>query len=240
MDYGLTGLIVNGAAIPPPGVSLWNSAVSGNWSDPTRWTGGVPDAVGAGAVFSPSTGAALTITLDSPRTVGSLHFGNSGSSTAGCVLTGSRSNTLSLNNSGSGAPITVADGSHIFDAPLVLVDNLVVSGSGKLTFGSSSSIAETAGRHSLTMSGTGGTLVLSGSNSFTGGTAVTSGTLILASSAAVANATGLTVGTGTAAFGAAAVAPAADRPVGVPEPSTLVLLAAGAIGLLGYKWPRRE
>ena len=64
---------------------------------------------------------------------------------------------------------------------MILADNLVVTGSGTLDFSPSSSITETGGRHSLTMNGAGGTLVLSGSDDYTGGTTAASGTLIVTS-----------------------------------------------------------
>ena len=54
----------------------------------------------------------------------------------GYTLSGSGANTLTLNNSGSGATIAVANGSHAINAPVVLADNLTVSGSGTLAFGS--------------------------------------------------------------------------------------------------------
>jgi sugar lactone lactonase YvrE len=39
--------------VPEP--STWAPAVSGNWSDPTKWTGGVPGGVGATALFNVPT-----------------------------------------------------------------------------------------------------------------------------------------------------------------------------------------
>ena len=73
--------------------------------------------------------------------------------------------------------------------------NLVVSSSGSLTLGGNVSDGGLA--KSLTLDG-GGTLILSGTNSYGGGTEVNAGTLILASSSAIANGTSLTVGAGGA------------------------------------------
>ena len=137
--------------------SVWAAAVSGSWSKTSNWTGGVPDAAGAGAVIDVATSAALTITLDAPETVGTLVLGNSQSGSLGYTLLGSGSNTLTFDNSPSNTPITLAGGSHVIDAPVILADNLVVSGSGKLAFGESSSIA---GDHSLTLNGPEATLIL--------------------------------------------------------------------------------
>src|SRR5208337_669710 len=41
--------------------TIWASAVSGNWSDSTRWTGGVPSGDGAVAAINAPTSAALTV-----------------------------------------------------------------------------------------------------------------------------------------------------------------------------------
>ena len=79
---------------------------------------------------------------------------------------------MTLDNSGSGATISVSDGSHVIDAPLVFNDNVTVSNSGRLAFSSSSSITETNGSRSLTLTGP-GTLILSGSDTYRGGTTVT-------------------------------------------------------------------
>ena len=119
-------IVVDSVTVVPPASprASWASAVSGNWSDVRKWTGGVPNAAGAIAVFNASTTAALTITLDNPRTVGALQFGNSGGANVGYTLSGSGSDNLTLNNSGSGATIAITDGSHVINAPVVLADNL--------------------------------------------------------------------------------------------------------------------
>ena len=67
-----------------------------------------------------------------------------------------------------------------------------------------------------------GTLTLSGTNTFTGGTTVAGGTLILTNNEALADGSSLTVGD------ASAFAPAAV----VPEPGTIMLLAAGMMLLV--------
>ena len=220
---------------PLPAESIWAAAVSGSWSKAGNWTGGVPDATGAGAVINVATSAALTITLDAPQTVGTLLLGNSQSASLSYTLLGSGSNTLTFSNSGYGATITVANGSHVIDAPVVLADNLVVSGSGTLAFGSSNSIT---GGYALTMNGGGGTLILSGTDSYTGGTTVAGGTLYVTKSPALAAGSSLTVGGGgTFIFDPSLTAlPTADGQTSawatssaVPEPGTLALLLAGLV-----------
>jgi autotransporter-associated beta strand protein len=171
-------------AVQPPGppTHVWASAGSGNWSNSANWTVGVPNAITAVAAINAPTNVPLTVTLDIPVTIGTLTLGNSNSSSVGYTLSGSGANTLTLNNFGSGATITVSNGSHTINAAVVLADNLLVNGSGMLAFGSSSSIT---GGYSLTMSGTGGSLVLGGSNAYSGGTTINAGTLQAGSNSAL-------------------------------------------------------
>ncbi len=229
-------------------VDVWAKPFSGTWSTPDNWTTDVvPNVVGAAAVIDVSTTAALTITLDEPVIIGSLVLGNSDSTTVGYTLSGRADNTLTFSNSGNGATIAVTDGSHVIDAPVVLADNLVVSGSGMLAFGKSSSIVDYGNGYSLTMNGAGGTLILSGTDNYSGGTTVTAGTLILTSNTALPDGTSLTVGAGgTLIFDPSQVAAApitlsAASPTtqAVPESGTLALLITGLV--VGFAaWRRRK
>jgi autotransporter-associated beta strand protein len=209
----------------------------------------VPNGVGVGATFNVPTTAAVTVTLNTPVTLGSLQFGNSGSPRTGYVLSGSGSNTLTFNNSGNGATITVTDGTHAIDAPVVLAENLTVTTGGTnpwtLSFGTASSITDNGAGYSLTMSDTGGTLILSGSDSYTGGTFVEAGTLEITTAAALPAGTSFTVGAGGAfifdpmATAAPLAASAAGSVAPVPEPGTLVLLQAGAMLAAFAAWRQR-
>jgi fibronectin-binding autotransporter adhesin len=225
------------ARIPP---SVWTLAVSGNWSDSTKWTNGVPDADGAVAVIAASTSTALTISLDAPQTVGTLVLG-SGTPGVGYTLNGTASNTLTFSNLNNNAPaqISVNDGTHFIDAPVVLASDLVVTSTSStpwtLTFGTASSITDEGAGYSLTMSGTGGTLVLSGTDSYSGGTIVTAGTLIVTSPNAIADGSSLTVGDASQ-FSPVIPDMAASgiTPSPVPEPSTLALLTAAVCSAAVY------
>ncbi len=177
-SYTMPGYSVTTIALSAASPPNWSTAVSGSWSATGNWTGGVPNSVGAIAVINAATTTPLTITLDKPQTLGAMLLGNSGSTTVGYTLSGTGSNSLTLNNSGYGAMITVTSGTHGINAPVILADNLQVSGGNvgwTLSFGAAGSIT---GAHSLTMSGN-GTLVLAGQNTYTGGTTLAAGVVNL-------------------------------------------------------------
>ncbi len=177
-SYTMPGYSVNTIALSAAPASVWSTAASGNWSSTGNWTGGRPNAIGVVAAINASTTAAQTITLDAPETVGTLFLGNSGGTTVGYTLSGTGSNTLTLNNSGNGAVIAVSDGAHAINAPVVLADNLQVCGDNTgwtLSFGTAGIIS---GTYALNMSGN-GTLTLAGQNTYTGVTTLSSGVLNL-------------------------------------------------------------
>jgi hypothetical protein len=225
-----------------PATSSWVMPISGNWSDASKWTGGVPNAAQTTAVFSATTSAAVSIGIDEQVTLRGLQFGNAGTATTGYTLSGSGSNTLTLNNSGSDATIVVTDGTHFVNAPVVLDGNLLVTsggtGSWTVGFGAGSNISDNGAGYSLTMNGSGGKLVLSGTNSYTGGTFVESGTLVATNPLAIADGTNLTVGN-VAVFPAVIAldhkAPIGSLTTAVPEPGSFILVAAVATGLF-VRW----
>jgi len=242
LDYNYGGL--NEIALVGAAASIaWKDPVSGSWGASAKWEGGSVPPNGAAVVIDKPTTSDLTITLDGARTVGTLALG-SGAPTNGYILSGT--DTLTFDPS---ATITVTDGKHAIETPVALTSGLDVSGSGTLTFSGSIS-----GTGPLTMSGTGGTLILSGTGLYTGGTIVSAGLLAVTTSTALPDNQSLTVGaggtlifdpsyTGSPIMGtpvSAFAASAAGSPVSpVPEPSTLVLLLAGlAVGF--GAWRRKK
>jgi hypothetical protein len=235
------------------GPPIWQYATSGSWTDNTKWAGGIPSSSGATAIVGAVTTMPVTITLDSPQTLGTLEFTNTPSSAAGYTLDAGTSGSLTLDNTDSTAHIAVNGGSHEIAAPLYVSNGTleVTAGSGgALTI--SGSISDFGAGASLLLNGDGtGELILSGANNLggTGGTAtVSSGTLVLNNGEALADGTSLTVG--DASFFAGGTQPAggalsaAGTPLvaaqlsPVPEPGTLVL--AMAVVVAGYTYRRRR
>jgi autotransporter-associated beta strand protein len=138
----------------------WNDATTGGlWSNPANWSGGaIADGTDGIADFSTlNITADNTVHLDSVRSIGSILFGDT---------TPSNNWTLD-NNGGSNNSLTLAASSG---NALVQVNNQTATISAPL-----------AGNASLNKTGT-GSLILSGANTYSGGTTVAAGTLLLASS----------------------------------------------------------
>ena len=160
---------------------VWVGA-SGTWANAGNWQGGsVPGGTGDTATFGTSVGsAAATVTLSSSCSLSGLSF----STTGGGSYTIAGTDSLTLDNGSAAVSMSVSGGKHTIAVPVALASNLAVS----VTSGSSLTIAgpisETNPGETVVLSG-GGLLVLSGSNTYTGGTTVSGGTLEFASPAAV-------------------------------------------------------
>ena len=186
---------------PVATVADWNSASDGPWNSPDNWSDtqgtGTPGFSGAGgdqATFSGAAGLNVDLGNFSPSLAG-LTFGSSAlnydiKSTGGGVL--------QLNNGSSNATVTVSAGSQTIAAPVQLVSNTVVYPAASAMLNVSGGV-DGAGQ-SLSVDDQ-GTVILSGVNSYTGGTMVSAGTLIVTDTSAIPANTGLTVGAnGTVIF----------------------------------------
>ena len=180
--------------------------------------------VSAGTLLLANTGAISGSTFDSSGT-GSLSFGTLTAATFG-GLQGSGNVTL---NNATPAAVALSVGGN----------NASTTFSGSLN-----------GLGGLTKAGS-GDLILSGSDSYTGGTIVNAGILYVTNSNALPDGTGLTVGAGgTLVFDASVSAVPSETASGeavscevvatVPESGTLALLAVGALGAGIGVWRGRE
>ena len=151
--------------------TAWGAA--GNWTDtatpsiqaaPGTFTGFNADE----AIFDGS-GTAATVNLNTPVALGALVLGTSGALT-GYTIAGS--NSLTLTN----GSVSVSSGAHTISAPVVLAGSLAVSMTGGASLNLSGSVGESVLGSSLSLSG-GGQLILSGPDSYSGGTTVSGGTL---------------------------------------------------------------
>ncbi len=160
------------------GSATWSSSSNSDYGTSTNWQQGTfPN--GAGQIATFGTGTEAVVTLSAGYTVGQLAFNNS--STAYNLSGGG----LTLDNSGSGAIVSVAGGtlSPSISTPLTLADS-----SRSTTFtiatGSSLDMSGPIGE-SVSLTGQqvvltgGGTLFMENINTYTGGTTVTNGTLTL-------------------------------------------------------------
>ena len=169
-------------------MSTWNSA--GNWSD-TQGTGvpGFSGVAGDQASFNGAAGLNADMGNFSPSLAG-LSFGPNA---LNYDIESSGSGALHLNNGSSNTTITVSVGNQTIAAPLALDSSVLVAPAAGSRLAISGPISGPG--FSLTLGG-GGTLVLSGANSYNGGTTVSAGTLILSNSSAIAAYTNLTIGAG--------------------------------------------
>jgi autotransporter-associated beta strand protein len=159
----------------------WTNTSGGLWDTDANWSGSVfADGSGNTADFSTLDITAMTtVSLNSPRTIGNLIFGDTTNSTVGNWV---------LNNNSTPANILTLSGT----TPTITVNDL---GTGTITNSTVTIIAKISGTNGLVKDGTGtvavpathgrGVLVLSGANDYSGGTTISSGALRVESSSAL-------------------------------------------------------
>lgn len=166
---GYTGAIsISGSSLiltitEVPSATWTDGHGTGNWTDPLNWSAsfGTPPPNGAEATAVFGTGAS-PVTLNANQTVGTLAFNS-----ATIPYTISGANTLTLDNSGSGASITMAAGATnaVVATAVSLNDNLTATVSSGDTLALTGTISSTSTSKEITLNGA-GTTVLSGTNTY--------------------------------------------------------------------------
>jgi autotransporter-associated beta strand protein len=162
--------------------NTWTSG-SGNWSE-SNWSAGVPDGQNAQAVF-PSQGAPTVIQLDAPVKIGHLQLDGANAYT----LDGTQPLTVWTDVGGAGV-FNVVTGSHVIAVSTVLSNDMVKLGAGTLAMSGIIS-----GPRIVNVGA--GALVLSGTNTYSGGTVINNGSVLLLGAQAAASPGPVVVNGGT-------------------------------------------
>jgi autotransporter-associated beta strand protein len=157
-----------------PGTVTWNGADNtGNWSDPANWAGGVAPLAGDSAAFGAATGSVLPLVLDQSFSLNAVIFT---SGAAAFSMTNAAGMVLTL----SGGVTNNAANAQVLNMPIALsASQAFNSASGNLTLGGVVSGSGSA----LTNIGA-KALILSGANTYAGGTVV-SGTVVVGNNTAL-------------------------------------------------------
>jgi autotransporter-associated beta strand protein len=191
---------------------FWTSFLNSSWTVGSNWsTLSVPT---SGLVVFSGTNVGRTISLDGAQSADYLQFGD-GINASSYTITAGSGGVLTLNGSGSLASISVLSGTHSIAAPLSISANLNIAPATGSLITVSGNIHELSSGLSVSISD-GGTAVLTGSNSYSGGTSIGSGLLNINADAAL----GATSGTldfggggGILQAGANNIVLSASRPV---------------------------
>lgn len=212
-DYAMTAAqiaaLYNDAQYPAFTSGVWTNNANGSWSTGNNWNAGaVANGISRMADFSTrDITADRTVTLDSPRTIGGLRFGDT-SGVQNWTLAGG--NTLTLDG---GSP----------NAAIIAVNQNTATISIAL-----------AGNNGLAKSGN-GTLTLTGANTLGGGLTVSAGTLRIAGGSTVfgtgTSTVGYRTGSGNLTMTGGSLAVAGELRVGGSDVSGSQYRAAGAATL---------
>jgi fibronectin-binding autotransporter adhesin len=216
-------------SIGPARAQTWSNTAAGtfSWNTNASWGGSAfPNAVDAAANMGVDIVGDQTINLGQAITVGSLTYGDTNSSN---IMTIAAGNSLTFAvSTGSAAFTTSANtNANAINAAIGLASplNVTHAGTGLMTFG-----GVVSGSGSLTKQGT-GTVVLSGANTFNGGTMVSAGTLrgtVAGAFGGNTTASAITLGGGTLELFSSTATTFANSAVTVTANSTIITNRAAA------------
>jgi fibronectin-binding autotransporter adhesin len=192
------------------GQSTWTNARGGAWASDNNWADNNVTSVDAAPGLDPNLTTTDTATFGAGSIAGSVQVDLVNAAPSLNALSFAGNGTYTIVSSGAGSialagsvPTITAIGTQTINATLTLAANTwitVTNPSDWLTIGGN--IGETGGSQSLTLSGL-GTLVLSGTNTYTGGTTVDRGTLRVSSPGSLAS--GATVSSGATLSGSGTI-----------------------------------
>ncbi|MDP9172991.1 MAG: trypsin-like serine protease [Planctomycetota bacterium] len=151
----------------------WATDSNGSWNSAVNWPNGIPSTADSTANFGKAITAPRTVTLDGSYSVGTILFNNNNAYT----VTAGSGGTITLDNGGLTPQVIDALGNHTISAAISLstltafsVNNVAntLSLSGKI-----------GGNGGINFSGP-GSLLVSGSNTYAGGTTINSGLVTFA------------------------------------------------------------
>jgi autotransporter-associated beta strand protein len=167
--------------------STWTATGGGSWNTAGNWSAGIPGLGGDVATFDSLITGPSSVSVGGGVKAGTLTFFSSNSYTISPGV-----GRLAMDNGGASSPAQIIDclGNHTISAGVLLASNTTIAvGQPSNTLTISGNIT---GNHSFTLANTSaalsaGTVVLTGSNSYNGGTSVTSGTLDIGANGALAD-----------------------------------------------------
>ena len=158
----------------------WSNTSGGTWSNTGNWTNGSVPGLGAQdtALFGTAvTSGTAAVTLDGNRSLSSLTFSPTGGAAYAISPSGGGNFGLTFSNTGgAAATINNSSGNNTLAVAVTMSSNLSVTASTGSTLCVSGAIGDPSGTNTLSVGG-GGTLILSGSNSYGGPTTVNASTL---------------------------------------------------------------